>query len=549
MRRAYAMIARRPSLAIVGAALAVFGLTRALHPVQGLGNPDIAGILYSADALNAGLLPYRDTIDVKQPASFFLIAAVFRVSRSIRAVHAAYAIWLLLGAPAIWIAARALYRDGRDEADNRDARAGDPRALAPAIATSLYLFTAGLFDFNYAAWLMPPYAWSFALLCLGLHDRRTRGVRWHLLAGLFASLAYLFKAQAVVLALLFPAMFLWARRRGEPGASWRAWPAWIAGAALGVLPLAAFYASRRALPDLARGLFPLGDAAAYSAGSTALKTYLGALWYVPSQHLRVFPLAITLGVAALVGVRRAAAGPAQIANHPSLVPALLFYGASVLGCSIGTRFFIHYLPQCLPAAALLGAHPAARDWLLAPRAALASRAAYVASRAHAALATGLLLFLLGSIPFLDEILPDNRGSPDVEAAGKYVRARTTPGEHLFVWGWPGWGVYYFSERRSPSAIFKVLGQVTTYNDNTGFSSSHAIRFKPGPLADRLLADLRARPPSFIVRAVPFFPHTARDPLDEWPELKTMLDDEYQMLKRYPRLAVYERKGRPRGYLK
>ncbi len=72
---------RRAPLVLVFFGLLVFAATRWFHPVPGIGNPDIGGILYSADTINLGLLPYRDTVDVKQPGSFFIVAAVFRISR------------------------------------------------------------------------------------------------------------------------------------------------------------------------------------------------------------------------------------------------------------------------------------------------------------------------------------------------------------------------------------------------------------------------------------------------------------------------------------
>ncbi len=234
--------------AILALGFAAFVLTRRFHPIQGLGNPDIGGILYSADTINHGLLPYRDTFDAKQPGSFFLVAAVFRISRSIDALQLAFAAWLLAGAPAIWVAARSLYRDV--EAPH----------LAPAIGTALYLLLAGTFDLNYAAWMMTPYAWSFALLCRGLS---TSSLASHAGAAVFAVCSYLVKAQAVVVVPLFILMWLWGRRRGLPGATWRAWPAWLVGTALALAPLVVLYATNGATAELWRGLVPLGDAAAY----------------------------------------------------------------------------------------------------------------------------------------------------------------------------------------------------------------------------------------------------------------------------------------------
>jgi hypothetical protein len=94
-------------------------------------------------------------------------------------------------------------------------------------------------------------------------------------------------------------------------------------------------------------------------------------------------------------------------------------------------------------------------------------------------------------------------------------------------------------------VFKVLGQATDYNDNTAFARDTTIAFKPGPYADMLLADVRARPPAFIVRASPFFPGASGDPLDQWPEMLQIVSREYRVATRFDHLIVYERRRRPR----
>ncbi len=513
--------------------LAAFGATRALHPVRGLGNPDIGGILYSADTLNLGLLPYLDTFDVKQPGSFFVVAAIFRVSRSIEALQLGFAIWLLLGAPAVWLAARSLYVES--DAETR-------ATVAPPLATALYLILAGTFDLNYAAWMMVPYAWALAMLARGLLGGG--GLATHVLAGAFAAMAYTFKAQSVVLAPLFLVLFVWAKRRRLPSATWRMPAGWIAGAIVALAPLFVLYGLRGGVPSLIAGLVPISEASAYSAKRTAAVTDLAAVWKVPRQQIRAFFLPLSLSVAALVGVRSARRN-ADAPAPPSIVPALLMYGAGILGCGIGgRRFFVHYLAQCLPAVVLLAAHPAALAWLTRPREAFSRRATFAVARLWAALTIGLLVFNLGRIPFKKNAIVDNRGSPVVEQAGSYVREHAAPGDTLLVWGWPGWGSYFYSGLRSPSPVFKVLGQVTEYNDNTAFSRGTSIGLKPGPLADRLLADFKASPPAFIVRSSPFFPGTTGDPLEEWTELKAIVDRDYRVAARYGHLTVYSRARRP-----
>lgn len=237
-------LARGPGLLVLlGVVLLV--ATRAWHPIPGLGNADIAGILYEADIICDGGVPYRDTLDMKSPGSWFLFAAIFTglgagFGRSIAAVQLAYTGWMLLAAPAIWLAARALYG----------------RGLAAGAAVLLYLGAVGWFDLNYSAWMTTPYAWAFACLLLGLRGRWW----WHLLGGLFAAVAVAIKAQAFVLAPCFALVWWWARRRGEPGATLSAWPLWAAGALLGLAPLLLWYQQQGALGLVIAGLFPFGIA-------------------------------------------------------------------------------------------------------------------------------------------------------------------------------------------------------------------------------------------------------------------------------------------------
>ncbi len=530
MRHALGRLLTSPRF-IVFVGFVVFVATRWFHPIRGLGNPDIAGILYSADLLNHGLLPYRDTVDMKPPGTFFLVAAVFRfAARDLDVLQIAYAFWLLSGAPAIGIAARVLY--------DRDPR----RDVATAIAMALYLTTIGAFDMNYASWMAVAYAWSFAMLLVGLLRDRWYG---HVLAGVFAVFAYLLKTQSLVLAPLFVLLFVWAKRRREPGARVLAFAYWTLGAAIGIAPLVLIYASHRSIPALLRGLFPVAFATEYSARRTLPLSDLNLIWRVPRQQVRHFPLLLTLAAAAIVGARRSKTHAPEI-RESTLAPQLWFWIASLAGCALGgLRFFVHYLPQCVPALVLLAAHPASLRWLEEPRRTLVPKLTFLASRAHALFAAGLTAFLIGRIPFGLAASVDNRGTHMVELAGKMIHDNTTPDDRVLVWGWPAWGTYYFADRRSPSAIFKVLGKVTEFNDNSESSSATAIHFRDGPLARELLSDMLRDPPAYFVRARPFFPGSPTDPLDEFIELRDLIARDYIPVAGYGHIGVYERRGRIR----
>jgi hypothetical protein len=541
------MVGRRsPHVVILAIAFTWLAAVRAAHPVRGLGNPDIAGILYSADVILDGGLPYRDTLDLKPPGSFFLVAGVFRlVARELWAVHAAYLAWVSLAAPAIWVAGRALYGDS-------------PRGkLASSVGVLLYCVSAGAFDLNYSQWMATPYAWAFALALVGV---RTGRRVYPFAAGALVAVAYAFKHQAVVLGVMFLLLLVWGRRRGEPGAHGRALVSFTLGGLGGLLPLGIVYALGGALPDLMQGLFPIGEAARYSSVAVPVDSPFTLLFRVPHQQIRGFPLQLVASLAAVLGVvvlrRRGAEAPAAAheAAAAPMAPQLAFYALGIVACGLGgLRFYAHYLIQCLPALALLGAHPAAW-WWLAPRSLPRSKGASLLGRVHLLALLTILGVMLVQIPLRKSAIVDNYGEPSVEQAGAYIRARTEPGDTIVVWGWSGWGVYYFADRRSPSRVFKMVGQVTTYNDNSRLSRGRSLEFVAGPVADQLVADVLEKRPAFFVRAAPFFPGTRRDPLDDFAALRQVLERDYVSVEVFDKLTLYERRDRrapelPRGRLR
>lgn len=516
--------------ALLSLGVALLLVTRACHPISGLGNADIAGILYEADIINDGGVPFRDTMDMKAPGTWFLFAAIFRwIGREIAAVQAMFTGWCLLAAPALWLGARALYGRGR----------ADGGAMPAAAAVALYLAAIGWFDLNYSAWMTTPYAWAFACLIVAL--RRDAG--WlHLLGGVFAAIAVMFKAQAFVLAPTFALVWLWGRWRGEPGARLSAWPLWLVGSLLGLAPLMLWYAQHGALPALIDGLFPVEIARAYGQRSQGETWWVWRAGKIPLQLVAVFPLHVALASATLLGAwlarRERAALPGPLA------PTLIFFAMSVVGCGVGgMRFFIHYLTQYLPALALLAAHPLA--WGFLRRAGERAAPGYVRLTAGALAATcSLLVVVLAvQIPLGKATRVDHRGSAQAKLAGEYIAARTKPGDTVQVWGWAAWSVYYWADRRAPSPVFKVLGQVTDYNQNGMFSRSHDADFRPGPAADTLLAALLAAPPAYFVRTVPFFPGVKQDPLDQWTTLRDFLARKYVLRTRFGKIRVYELRSR------
>ena len=508
-------------LALVVLGVVVLLATRAMHRIPGLGNADIAGILYEADIILDGGVPYRDTMDMKSPGTWFLFAAIFRwVAREIWALQAAYVIWCLIAAPAIWLAARALYKN----------------TVVAGAAVLLYLAAIGLFDLNYSAWMTTPYAWAFASLIVGLRGG-SRG--WHVLGGVLAAVAVVFKPHAFVLAPTFVLVWWWARRRGEVGARWSAWPLWLLGALFGLAPLLLWYRQQGALPELIAGLFPFEIARAYGEASLGGEGWFWRIGRVPLQLVTVYPLHAALGVAALLGCRLARGEGRSFAP---LLPALIFFVMSVIGCGVGgLRFYIHYLPQYLPALTLLAVHPEAIAYLRRGlRGELRERWIPGALAASCAVLVAVLTI---QIPLGLAARVDHKGNRHAKLAGEYIAAHSKPDDRVQVWGWAAWSVYFWADRRAPSPVFKVLGQATGYNENGMFSRSKTIDFRPGPAADVLLAAFREQPPAFFVRVTPFFPGVKADPLEQWPEMQAIVTAQYVLRKRFGKVRVFELRSR------
>lgn len=514
---------------IVAVGLVLFAVTRLTLSFDDIANPDIAGILYEADLLLDGGLPYIDTFEFKQPGTFLLFAGLFAAfGRSLVVVQIAYALWLLLGAAAVAWAARTLYD-----------RHGD-HPLAPAIAAALWLLSAPQFDYNYSAWMTVPLAGAFAALVAAVHGRRWRG---HVLAGFFAATACLLKAQAGVLVGVFAYVWWWARRRDLPGADAWAIVAWLAGSALAFVPLIALYGPAGQLGALWDSRLGLGEASAYTAGvwDVPLTTLAGG---VLRQHGRVFQLGTALAVVAIGLAWR------RDRDAAPLGPAVaLWLSGIVAGALGGPRFYAHYLVQYLPGLALVGAWPALWSWLTSRRPMAGLQRALVGT-ARLAVAVALT-WQLAEIPRGKGHRYDNvpryiEGYTAPQAIGEFVRQHSSPTETVFVWGLTAWPVYFWAQRRAPTPVFKAMGAVTTYNTNTAFSVGEQIHFRPGPRADALVQAFDERPPAFFVHADPWPGMGCRfDPLVEFTALQRRLGRDYVPVFAWGGLRLFEHRAHAR----
>ncbi|MBL4686440.1 MAG: hypothetical protein JKY37_17730 [Nannocystaceae bacterium] len=502
-----------------------------LHVVDDdIPNPDIAGILYNAELLLDGGLPYIDTVEAKPAGSFFMVALAFAMfGRGLLALQLVHVLWLLAAAPAVWLVASELSREHSQRV----------RSVTAALATAVYLTYAPMFSYNYSSWMMPAYAWAGAAVLVGL--RRDK-LSWHVLAGASAMVAYATMQRAVVLAALMLAFWGWARRLGLAGARPLAFVGWGTGAALAFTALAMPYLLIGEAGAFLNGLFPFDTALRYTAQSDVGFTTvaLGAA----TQLVQTFwfaALLVGLGVVASILAARSGEQPPRT--------DVWFVGtawlvASIAGAAIGGgRFYVHYLVQYVPALAVMAAHPSVVALLLGDG---SNRRAHIATRVGVGLAVAAQLYEVGvgsghRYGSMARRLGDGRTA--AQAAGAHIVERTQPGDRIAAWGWTAWRVYYWADRRAPGAIYKPMGTLTTFNTNTAFTPGGNIEFTPGPRSEEYIAAFDANPPAFFVYSPSFvLAFGARpDPLQAFGPLRQRLERDYVIDGVYGDLRLFRRR--------
>lgn len=476
-------------------------------------NPDIAGIVYNAELLLRGGLPYLDTIEIKPPGAFELAAIAIAIfGRSLIALQLFYALWLVLGAWAVTWSVRAIHPD--DD-------------TAPAIGFAVALVAMGMFSHNYTGWMTPLSAIAVGAALRGFRsDRRA----WSLLAGAAACFAVVTIQRAVVLGVLFPILLWWARRRGDPGAHAKAVLAWIVGAIAMTLVVALPWIAKGELGTLAHALAPWGVARDYSESSSGAG--LGVLPSVAWQLVTVFwfPLGM-IAVAAFACVidRREA--------RSVWIPGLAWLLLSIVGAGLGgMRFYLHYLVQYVPALALLAAHPALGRRLRA----LDKRIVVVVALLVLAQLVEIARGRGHRYEAMARRLRDGRTA--AQAAGEHIRQRTRDDATIMAWGWTAWPVYYWAERSSATRVYKEMGTLTTFNANTEFGDGAGPVFRPGRAADEVIADFDRAPPAYFVYSPSLVDaFGARpDPLEHFTALRDRLRADYVLDAQYGDLQLYQR---------
>ncbi|HUJ60973.1 MAG TPA: glycosyltransferase family 39 protein [Kofleriaceae bacterium] len=460
------------------------GLAAVVHApsfVRPLMDLDEASYASMACRLLDGGSPYRDAVENKFPAVFYVYKDVFALfgRYNMLAIHVAVTLVALATALVVGAIAR--------------------RYAGPAAgrwAAGLYLvFSAGYYP-KMLAGNTEMFAVLPGALAIWCYLRaRDRHVAWYLAAGAFGALALLFKQVAI-------ASFC---------------------AILADRALTGYREPLRALRDLA--LCALGFAAVFGAMVIHLRA-LGVLddavfwtwtyvlhYYLPAgsnDHGFLYNLATSFSLFALatspliyLAVRGRARGQS----------ALYWWLGGNLGAAlVGGRMYGHYFLLLVPALATVAGIGAAR-WFPDHPAARRRLTALVIVLAAAWLVAG----------FVFEGATSNAWSPepDYRDAAAYVRAHTSRDDRLFVWGW--FPALYQAADRCPSTRF-VYTHLLAGASPEGIDRGHDV-----PEAwDMLLDDLDAAPPAYILDTSPGGYSSYHYPPELYPRLWSFIAGRYDV---------------------
>ncbi len=518
MKRAARVLSEVVPLLILGAVV-LWLRWPALHN-PGFHNEDAAGITYSADLLRHGGLPLVDTVEAKEPGSFFLLWGVWGAfGRSLPVANGLAVAWSLLAMLGVWLGGRLLY--------------GRAAGLAAALVYAVCAPVTDSIDINYNGWMMAPYAAAAALLIGGL---KRGGLGWIVACGATLAVTGLCKRQGALVFPVFVALLalsprLRAPEGWTPPAPRRALPAFAGGLALGFAPIMAFYAAHGALGEFVSQYFFSRSGWRYAAAQIAWDERVvrfgdGLLGLWEFTALPVLLAALT--IAAITPGGRPGLRGWLLAGH---------LAASFAGAAVGFRFYKGYYVQLLPALAWLAAHPRGPllrwfDGASWPRPRLAR--------------VGLALGLAAAVTpvavahgrDVAAIRRDRARPRDgaAQAVARVIRAHTKPDDRIWVWGRWGWPAYFHADRRSATRFYKNLAVLTTNLTNTWRRPTERTRFDPESPWQAAMQDLEGGRPAFIVVAL-------NEDYREFKAFRGLLQREYQLVPRVgaPSLQLYRRK--------
>jgi hypothetical protein len=462
-----------------------------VYPIMDIDEGSYAAI---ACRMLTGGLPYRDGVENKFPAIFYLYTAVFGLfgRYDMRAVHACAALAalgtaLIAGA----IAANLARRRGADES-----AAGRARWLAAILYA--------VFSTTYEPKLLAANTELFAVLPASLAVLvylRARGRPGAFLAtGALAGCALLFKQVAGLLLVALAADRL---IRGLLRRDLRRAATDLLLLGLGVLGVAGAVA----VVFWRQGI--LRDAVFWS-WTYIFHHYMPAASASGGFVARLFKcfLPFTLAMSPLLFLGR------RVRWRGGALVVWLWLAAMTGAALIGGRMYGHYFLLTVPPLAVLAGVGGA-DWLTT--ASIGERRRLVAL--VTTMASGFLVAAWLFRGATDSWLELN---PDYRMASAYVRSRTQPDDRLFVWGW--FPALYVDADRCPASRFVYTHLLSGARSQKGATTRGHLVPEAWPM---LLDDLQRARPAYILDTSPGrydYPF----PPEQYPALAQLLASDYRL---------------------
>jgi hypothetical protein len=462
-----------------------------VYPIMDIDEGSYAAI---ASRMLAGGLPYRDGVENKFPAIFYLYAAVFRIAGryEMRAVHAVAALAALATALVVGaIAAHVVREGGADDVAAR--RTGWLAALLYAV-----------FSTTYEPKLLAANTELFAVLPASLAVLvylRARGRLADLLTvGVLAAVALLFKQVAgLLLVALTVDLLVRGVRERRPGRA-------LAGIVLLGLGAAAVVGN----VVLAFQRWGILRDAAFWSWTYVFRHYIPAAagrWGVLGRVLKcLLPFTLAMSPLLFLARRIRPSGEARM---------LWLWLVAMTGATlVGGRMYGHYFILTIPPLAVLGGAGGVA-WLAS---------ASVTKRRLLAALVVLMAIGFSDAAWLFRGATDSwvRVSPDYRRAADYVRARTTPDDRVFVWGW--FPALYVAADRVPASRFVYTHLLTGARATSGAATRAHLVPEAWPM---LLDDLARERPVYILDTSPGrydYPF----PPEAYPALASLLASDYRL---------------------
>jgi len=481
-----------------------------VYPIMDIDEGSYAAI---ACRMLTGGLPYRDGVENKFPAIFYLYTAVFGLfgRYDMRAVHAiaamaAFTTALVAGA----IAATLVRRRGADARAARRAR---------WLAAVLY----AVFSTTYEPKLLAANTELFAVLPASLAvlvHLRGRGRPGALVVtGALAAGALLFKQVAGLLLVALAADRL---IRGLVRRDLRRSVRDVLLIGLGVVGVSGTVA----LIFWRQGI--LRDALFWS-WTYIFHHYMPAAAASGGFVARLFkcflPFALAMSPLLFLGRRVRWRGGALV--------VWLWLVAMTGAALIGGRMYGHYFLLTVPPLAVL-AGVGGTEWLTAASTGERRRLAALVAAMASSFLVAAWLFRGATDSWLGL-------SPDYRLASAYVRARTQPDDRLFVWGW--FPALYVDADRCPASRFVYTHLLSGARAQSGATTRGHLVPEAWPM---LLEDLARTRPAYILDTSPGrydYPF----PPEQYPALARLLASAYQLETEIAGVRLFRRKEDPLGY--